>query len=137
MLRCLALCGLVLLSQSGARSPTAQTLSVPADSPRSELVALGLLTGATYFSNFEIRARPDAPWERHLPPMPAGTSDEVSHIARLRRAGTESGARRCPIAGCGGGAAGFCCAVSVSAGASPAGVVDHGLFRSGGSGSRG
>jgi hypothetical protein len=73
MLRCLALCGLVLLSQSGARSPTAQTLSVPVDSPRSELVALGVLTGATYFSNFEIRARPDAPWERHLPPMPAGT----------------------------------------------------------------
>jgi hypothetical protein len=36
-------------------------------------VALHVLTGATYFSNFEIRTTPDAPWERHLPPMPPGT----------------------------------------------------------------
>jgi hypothetical protein len=36
-------------------------------------VALYVLTGATYFSNFEIRTTPDAAWERHLPPMPAGT----------------------------------------------------------------
>jgi len=36
-------------------------------------VALYVLTGATYFSNFEVRTTPDAPWERHLPPMPAGT----------------------------------------------------------------
>ena len=36
-------------------------------------VALAVLTGATYFSNFEIRATPDAPWERRLPAMPAGT----------------------------------------------------------------
>jgi hypothetical protein len=36
-------------------------------------VALAVLTGATYFSNFEIRPTPDAPWERHLPPMPPGT----------------------------------------------------------------
>jgi len=36
-------------------------------------VALGVLTGATYFSNFEIRATPEAHWERYLPPMPAGT----------------------------------------------------------------
>ena len=36
-------------------------------------VALYDLTGATYFSNFEIRTTPDAPWERHLPPMPPGT----------------------------------------------------------------
>ena len=35
-------------------------------------VALHVLTGATYFSNFEIRTTPDAPWERHLPPMPQG-----------------------------------------------------------------
>lgn len=34
-------------------------------------VALFDLTGATYFSNFEIRTTPDVPWERHLPPMPA------------------------------------------------------------------
>ncbi len=36
-------------------------------------VALYVLTGVTYFSNFEIRTTPDAAWERHLPPMPAGT----------------------------------------------------------------
>lgn len=36
-------------------------------------VALAVLTGATYFSNFEIRTTPDAPWERHLPAMPANT----------------------------------------------------------------
>ena len=36
-------------------------------------VALAVLTGATYFSNFEVRATPDSPWERHLPPMPPGT----------------------------------------------------------------
>jgi len=36
-------------------------------------VALYVLTGATCFSNFEIRTTPDAVWERHLPPMPAGT----------------------------------------------------------------
>jgi hypothetical protein len=32
-------------------------------------VALYTLIGATYFSNFEVRTTPDAPWERHLPPM--------------------------------------------------------------------
>jgi len=36
-------------------------------------VALAVLTGATYFSNFEIRTMPDATWERHLPAMPPGT----------------------------------------------------------------
>ena len=36
-------------------------------------VALAAMTGATYFSNFEIRATPDAAWERHLPVMPPGT----------------------------------------------------------------
>jgi hypothetical protein len=36
-------------------------------------VALAVLIGAAYFSNFEVRATPDAPWERHLPPMPPGT----------------------------------------------------------------
>ena len=35
-------------------------------------VALYVLTGATYFSNFKIRTTPDAAWERHLPPMPPG-----------------------------------------------------------------
>lgn len=36
-------------------------------------VALAVLTGATYFSNFEIHTTPDAAWERDLPPMPPGT----------------------------------------------------------------
>jgi hypothetical protein len=36
-------------------------------------VALAVLTGATYFSNFEIRTTPDAAWERRLPPVPSGT----------------------------------------------------------------
>jgi hypothetical protein len=36
-------------------------------------IALAVLTGATYFSNFEVRATQDAAWERHLPPMPPGT----------------------------------------------------------------
>jgi hypothetical protein len=36
-------------------------------------VALYVLTGATYYSNFEVRTTPDVPWERHLPPMPPNT----------------------------------------------------------------
>ncbi|HKE55909.1 MAG TPA: hypothetical protein VKB46_04375 [Pyrinomonadaceae bacterium] len=36
-------------------------------------VALHVLAGGTYFSNFEIRTTPDAPWERHLPAMPPAT----------------------------------------------------------------
>ena len=36
-------------------------------------VALAVLTGATYFSNFEVRTTPDAPWQRRLPATPAGT----------------------------------------------------------------
>src|SRR5208283_2864153 len=35
--------------------------------------ALFTLTGQTCFANFEIRPTPDAPWERHLPPMPPDT----------------------------------------------------------------
>jgi hypothetical protein len=41
-------------------------------------LALAVLTGATYFSNFEFRATPDVPWLRHLPPMPAGTLTQWS-----------------------------------------------------------
>ena len=33
-------------------------------------VALAVLIGETYFSNFEIRATPDVAWERHFPAMP-------------------------------------------------------------------
>ena len=36
-------------------------------------VALYTLTGETYFSNFEVRTTPDAPWEHHLPAMPPNT----------------------------------------------------------------
>ena len=36
-------------------------------------VALADLVGATCFSNVEIHPTPDAPWQRHLPPMPPGT----------------------------------------------------------------
>jgi hypothetical protein len=36
-------------------------------------IALYVLTGETYFSNFQVRTTPDAPWVRHPPPMPAGT----------------------------------------------------------------
>ncbi len=35
-------------------------------------LALAVLTGATYFSNFQVRTTPDVAWERHLPPMPPG-----------------------------------------------------------------
>ncbi len=36
-------------------------------------LALAVLTGETYFSNFVVRETPAAPWVRHLPPMPPGT----------------------------------------------------------------
>jgi hypothetical protein len=35
-------------------------------------LALFTLTGETYFSNFEVRTTPDAPWKRHFPPMLPG-----------------------------------------------------------------
>jgi|GEM_PF-157000 len=41
-------------------------------------VALAVLIGETYFSNFEVRETPDVPWERHYPPMPAGTLSQWS-----------------------------------------------------------
>jgi hypothetical protein len=41
-------------------------------------VALHVLTGATYFSNFEIRTTPDAAWERRSPPMPPDTLTQWS-----------------------------------------------------------
>ena len=36
-------------------------------------LALFVSRGSTCFSNFEIHATPDVPWERHLPPTPGGT----------------------------------------------------------------
>src|SRR6185369_6371190 len=36
-------------------------------------LALAVLTGETYFSNFEVRVTPDAAWQRQPPPMPPGT----------------------------------------------------------------
>ena len=41
-------------------------------------VALYVLTGATCYSNVEIRTTPDAAWERHLPAMPADTLTQWS-----------------------------------------------------------
>jgi len=35
-------------------------------------IALAALTGEVYFSNVELRTTPDAPWQRHPPPMPSG-----------------------------------------------------------------
>ncbi|HZW89876.1 MAG TPA: hypothetical protein VFF12_12415, partial [Myxococcaceae bacterium] len=34
-------------------------------------LALAVLIGETYFSNFQVRPTPDVAWERHWPPMPA------------------------------------------------------------------
>jgi hypothetical protein len=36
-------------------------------------LALAVLTGETYLANFVVRTTPDAPWERHLPPMRPNT----------------------------------------------------------------
>lgn len=36
-------------------------------------IALAVLIGETYFSNFEVRETPAALWKRNPPPMPAGT----------------------------------------------------------------
>ena len=36
-------------------------------------VALAVLQGETYFTNFSVRETPPVPWQRHPPPMPAGT----------------------------------------------------------------
>ena len=52
-------------------------------------VALADLIGATCFSNVEIRPTPDAPWQRHLPPMPPGRWS-VEPLAGVRRARARS-----------------------------------------------
>lgn len=41
-------------------------------------IALYVLTGATYFSNFEVRQTPAISWERHEPVMPADTLSKWS-----------------------------------------------------------
>lgn len=40
---------------------------------RKGQLALAVLAGATYFSNFEVRTTPEAPWQPRPPAMPAGT----------------------------------------------------------------
>ena len=35
-------------------------------------VGMLVLMGEAYFSNFEMRTTPDAPWKHSLPPMPSG-----------------------------------------------------------------
>ncbi len=74
-------------------------------------VALYVLTGETYYSNFEIRTTPDAPWERHLPPMPPNAitkwslSPSYDALARnLERPAHRVGERCHPLAGGGSGA---------------------------------
>ena len=98
-------------------------------------VALHVLTGATYFSNFEIRTTPDAAWERHLPPMPPGTltkwslSPSYDALARnLERAALVLRERRHTLAGCGGGAARLCGHLSLSRGPASEGLVCERLF---------
>src|SRR5215831_7098940 len=46
-------------------------------------VALYVLTGETYFSNFEIHTTADAAWERHLPPMPPNTLTQWNISPRM------------------------------------------------------
>lgn len=41
-------------------------------------LALYVLTGATYFSNFEVHETPAVRWERHYPPMPPDTLSKWS-----------------------------------------------------------
>jgi hypothetical protein len=41
-------------------------------------IALAVLQGATYFSNFSVRTTPDVPWQRHPPAVPAGTLTDWS-----------------------------------------------------------
>jgi hypothetical protein len=41
-------------------------------------LALYVLVGATYFANFQVRTTPDAPFERHGPPIPPGTLTQWS-----------------------------------------------------------
>src|SRR5262245_36680942 len=41
-------------------------------------VALAVLTGETYFSNFQVQTAADAPWVRRFPPMPPGTLSKWS-----------------------------------------------------------
>src|SRR6185369_1219720 len=36
-------------------------------------VAFASLIGEVCFANFQVRATPDVPWQRHLPAMPTGT----------------------------------------------------------------
>ena len=98
-------------------------------------VALDVLTGATYFSNFEIRTTPDAPWERHLPPMPPGTltkwslSPSYDALARnLERPLAPPRARCDPVAGRRGGAAGLRGPLPLSRGAASAGHVRERLL---------
>ncbi|MGH7245179.1 MAG: hypothetical protein ACREJD_17335 [Phycisphaerales bacterium] len=42
------------------------------------LLALSVLTGTTYFSNFEVHETPTSKWERHEPAMPANMLTEWS-----------------------------------------------------------
>jgi hypothetical protein len=76
------------------------------------LVALAVLTGATYFSNFQIRENARGALEAPSAADAAGHAEPVESVALLRCSGTESRASalairaRChKLAGCSGGTA--------------------------------
>ena len=88
--------------------------------------ALHDLIGATYFSNFEIRTTPDAPWAAPHTGDAGGDADEVADLALVRRAREERRAaadrgreRRHPVAERRSGAAGLRRAVPLPPGAAP------------------
>lgn len=53
------------------------------------LLALSVLTGTTYFSNFEVREMPATKWERHEPPMPPNVLTEWSLSPAFDAAGRD------------------------------------------------
>ena len=102
-------------------------------------VALYVLTGATYFSNFEVRETPAALWERHLPPMPEGTltkwslSPSYDALARnLEHPLSPQRARHHELAGCGSGAARLYRHQSFSREPASAGHISGRLFQASG-----
>ena len=103
-------------------------------------VALYVLTGATYYSNFEVRDNARCAWERHLPAMPAEHADQVEYLARrtmrwraISNVRSRPRRARCySVAGRGGGTAGVCGPLSLSRGAASAGYVSGRLFETSG-----
>ena len=106
-------------SQERRRSSSSRTWTFPRSSwttwrsgNETGQVALAVLTGATYFANFELRPTEAAAWVRHEPPMPRGTltkwslSPAYDALHRSVKAAVAEGARRDSVAGGGGGGSG-------------------------------